>query len=61
MDHVHITKHYIATEGYETRFTDLLVQLDLLDGLVERDDLLAVVDHHPVPGVDLGRLVQEHL
>ena len=41
--------------------TYLLVQLDLLDVLVERDDLLAVVDHHPVPGVDLSRLVQEHL
>ena len=41
--------------------TYLLVHLDLLDGLVERDDLLAVVHEEPVPRVDLRRLVEEHL
>ena len=38
-----------------------LFDLDFFDFVVEGDDFVAVLEEHPVPGVDLGGLVDEHL
>lgn len=35
----------------------LLLDLDLLEGVVQGDNLIAVLDEHPIPRIDLRRLV----